>query len=117
MERQSALVHHPELAQLWTLHYAGRMGLAVLDHAPRVGPPQTLGRLRQAIGELLVAIEQYRSGVESQRAPVPITVPGTWTREQSAAVLELLHAVVAGVEATQEAGVVELGGSVARRQR
>ena len=95
MEDQSALERHPELAQLWTLHYAGRMALKSLEHRGPVGPPRlvepVLGELREAIGRLLVAVEQYKAVVELRRTPeLLVHIPEAWSAEQADAVMRVL---------------------------
>lgn len=95
MGERSALEHHPELAQLWTLHYAGRMALKALDHRATVGPPllmqPAVSELRESIGRLLAAVERYKEVVQSQRTEeLRVRIPDSWSAEQANAVLQML---------------------------
>lgn len=95
MGDRSALEQHPELAQLWTLHYAGRMALKSLDHRATVGPPllmqPAVSELRESIGRLLAAVERYKEVVQSQRTEeLRVRIPESWSAEQADAVLRML---------------------------
>lgn len=95
MGDRSALEQHPELAQLWTLHYAGRMALKSLDHRATVGPPlfvrPAVGELRESIERLLSAVERYKEVVQIQRTEeLRVHIPESWSADQADAVLRLL---------------------------
>lgn len=95
MGERSALEQHPELAQLWTLHYAGRMALKSLDHRATVGPPllvlPAVSELRESIDRLLTAIERYKDVIQIQRTEeLRVYIPESWSAEQADAVLRML---------------------------
>ena len=95
MNDRSALEHHPELAQLWTLHYAGRMAIRSLECARTGGPPLLVGpavaELRTAIDGVLGAVERYRDAVQFHRSlEVQVWIPETWSVEQADALMELV---------------------------
>ena len=95
MEERSVLEQHPELAQLWTLHFAGRVALRSLTYSRTVGPPLFMGpaveELRRSIENLLVAVERYKEVVVMQKSvETIIRIPETWSPEQAEAVLNFI---------------------------
>lgn len=108
MGDRSALEQHPELAQLWTLHYAGRMALKSLEYTRSVGPPllvqPAVTELRESIERLLVAVERYKQVIQIQRTEeLRVHIPESWTAEQADAVLRLLGDLADKVWRTQQA--------------
>lgn len=109
MEERSALEQHPELAQLWTLHFAGRMALRSLEAAPRVEPAWLLGpvtgQLREATTGLLAAIERYTDVVQLPSVErLLVSIPDSWSPEQADTVLKALEDVAERVARTRRGG-------------
>lgn len=95
MVEQNALRRHPELAQLCTLHYAGRMAQKALSHSRTVGPPLLLqplvGELDEAISRVVEAVDRYRQFLEYHRESVLLArFPDHWSDEQVDAVMAVL---------------------------
>lgn len=95
MRDRSALEQHPELAQLWTLHFAGKMALKSLEYSRAVGPPLFVGpaieELRSSIADLLVAVERYKDVIVMQESTeVVVRIPEGWSAEQADAVYRFL---------------------------
>lgn len=95
MAEQNALRRHPELAQLWTLHYASRIALKSLEHLRTLGPPllvrPVVEELREAIHRLIEAVEDYKKFVEFRRSDVVVAVfPEHWSDEQLHTVMAML---------------------------
>lgn len=95
MAEQNVLRRHPELAQLWTLHYAGRVALKSLEHLRTLGPPllvrPVVEELFEAIHRLLEAVEDYKKFVEFRQNDVVVAVfPEHWSDEQLQTVMAML---------------------------
>jgi hypothetical protein len=108
MGDRSALEQHPELAQLWTLHYAGRMALKSLEHLSTVRAPllvqPAVNELRESISRLLSAVERYKDVVQIQRTEeVRLYIPESWSAEQADAAMELLGDLADRVWRAQQA--------------
>lgn len=89
MKDRLALVDHPELAQLWTLHYSGRMALRLIEcihQEPERGTMLVVDRLRRAVTDLLAAVEDYRGHIEMFPA-LEVRFPVHWGPEQAEAML------------------------------
>ena len=112
MRDRSALEQHPELAQLWTLHYAGRVALKSLEYSRSVGPPlyvrPAIEELRRSIADLLVAVERYKTVIGMQSAEVRIIIPENWSPEQADAVFTFLSDVADRVWRAHEAELAQL---------
>jgi len=108
MGDRSALEQHPELAQLWTLHSAGRMAMRSLECTPIVSAPllvrPAVQDLRETIEKLLAAIERYKEVVQIQRTEeLRVHIPQSWSAEQADAVLRMLGDLADRVRRAQDA--------------
>jgi hypothetical protein len=120
MNEPSSLARHPELAQLWTLHYAGRVGLRALEHAHPITPPAeirpAIQGLKDAITALLAAIERYKVVAENLPRKHVIAIPNSWSPQEANAVFEFLHQMADAVWIAAEPKLVELAQQEAREQ-
>lgn len=100
MNEENALAQHPELAQLWTLHFTARVSL----HALRVVQVDPKGRsafadLQTRILDVINAIERYKDRVQAAPKKHAVLLPEGWSADRAEAVLDFLRAVGPAVEA------------------